>query len=72
MRALIRTIPSRVIRRSATVTVGRLTDNQSASRALRTTSPLTYDAYACNRATGSFILIDEASNQTVAAGMLLN
>jgi len=39
LRALIRTIPSRVIRRSATVTVGRLTDNQSASRALRTTSP---------------------------------
>jgi hypothetical protein len=34
-----RTIPSRVMRRSATVTVGRLTDSQSASRALRTTSP---------------------------------
>ena len=40
--------------------------------ALRTTAPLTYDAYARNRATGSFILIDEASNQTVAAGMLLD
>jgi bifunctional enzyme CysN/CysC len=40
--------------------------------ALRTTSPLTYDGYSRNRAMGSFILIDEASNQTVAAGMLLD
>jgi hypothetical protein len=37
--AFSRTIPSRVIRRNATVTVGRLTDSQSASRALRTASP---------------------------------
>ena len=28
------------------------------------------DPYAANRATGSFILIDEASNHTVAAGMI--
>jgi bifunctional enzyme CysN/CysC len=40
--------------------------------ALRTTTPLLYDAYARNRTTGSFILIDESSNQTVAAGMLLD
>jgi bifunctional enzyme CysN/CysC len=38
---------------------------------LRTTSPLLYDAYRRNRATGSFILVDEATNHTVAAGMLL-
>ncbi len=38
---------------------------------LRTTSPLLYDAYRRNRATGSFILVDEATNNTVAAGMLL-
>jgi bifunctional enzyme CysN/CysC len=38
--------------------------------ALRTTAPLAYDPYARNRATGSFILIDEATNATVAAGML--
>jgi sulfate adenylyltransferase subunit 1 (EFTu-like GTPase family) len=37
---------------------------------LRTTAPLAYDAYARNRTTGSFILVDEASNETVAAGML--
>jgi bifunctional enzyme CysN/CysC len=28
------------------------------------------DDYARNRKTGSFILIDEATNETVAAGML--
>ena len=38
---------------------------------LRTTVPLFYDEYRRNRATGSFILIDEASNRTVAAGMIL-
>ena len=39
--------------------------------ALRTSSPLMFDAYRDNRATGSFILIDESSNDTVAAGMIL-
>jgi len=33
-------------------------------------SPLFIDGYHTVRATGSFILIDEASNRTVAAGML--
>lgn len=37
---------------------------------LVTTQPLYYDRYALNRATGSFILIDPASNNTVAAGMI--
>ncbi len=32
--------------------------------------PLAADAYQANRATGSFILIDEATNHTVAAGMI--
>ncbi len=32
--------------------------------------PLFVDSYELNRATGSFILIDEVSNQTVAAGMI--
>jgi len=30
------------------------------------------DAYAENRTTGAFILIDEATNDTVAAGMILS
>jgi sulfate adenylyltransferase large subunit len=37
---------------------------------LRTSSPLVFDPYERNRRTGSFILIDEASNETVAAGMI--
>jgi len=38
---------------------------------LRTMTPLVFDPYAENRATGSFVLIDEVTNATVAAGMLL-
>ena len=38
---------------------------------LRTTSPLLYDDYKRNRLTGNFILIDESTNNTVAAGMIL-
>ena len=37
---------------------------------LTTTQPLYYDGYQINRATGSFILIDPATNNTVAAGMI--
>jgi len=34
-----------------------------------TTKPLFFDPYTTNRITGSLILIDEATNETVAAGM---
>ncbi len=37
---------------------------------LRTSRPLIFDGYTANRLTGSFILIEQGSNQTVAAGML--
>lgn len=37
---------------------------------LRSSKPLCFDAYASNRLTGSFILIEQGSNATVAAGML--
>jgi sulfate adenylyltransferase large subunit len=37
---------------------------------LRTSEPLAFDPYDRNRRTGSFILIDEASNATVGAGMI--
>jgi sulfate adenylyltransferase subunit 1 (EFTu-like GTPase family) len=37
---------------------------------LRTSAPLTFDSYADNRRTGSFILIDESTNGTVGAGMI--
>jgi sulfate adenylyltransferase subunit 1 (EFTu-like GTPase family) len=32
--------------------------------------PIACDVYAANRATGAFILIDEVTDQTVAAGMI--
>lgn len=38
---------------------------------LRTTKPLYFDSYRTNRITGSLILIDEATNNTVAAGMII-
>jgi bifunctional enzyme CysN/CysC len=39
---------------------------------IKTTSPLLFDPYRRNRATGSFILIDEATNGTAGAGMIVN
>lgn len=38
---------------------------------IRTTEPLFYDSYSKNRSTGSLIIIDEFSNNTVGAGMIL-
>jgi sulfate adenylyltransferase subunit 1 len=43
--------------------IGRLT--------IHTSGPLLYDPYQKNRTTGSFILIDEHTNATVAAGMII-
>ncbi|HCC19657.1 MAG TPA: sulfate adenylyltransferase, partial [Verrucomicrobiales bacterium] len=37
---------------------------------LRTSEPLIHDGYKRNRTTGSFILIDSMTNETVAAGMI--
>ncbi|MBS1592688.1 MAG: sulfate adenylyltransferase subunit CysN [Bacteroidetes bacterium] len=39
---------------------------------IRTTAPLMYDPYTRNRETGSFILIDEGTNVTVGAGIILD
>jgi bifunctional enzyme CysN/CysC len=44
--------------------------NEIGRVALRTSAPLHYDPYAANRAMGAFILVDEATNETVGAGML--
>ena len=38
---------------------------------IKTTSPLFFDSYRRNRNTGSIILVDEATNETVAAGMII-
>ena len=48
-----------------------LTLNEIGRVTLRTTEPLFFDPYRVNRHTGSFILIDEATNATVGAGMIL-
>ena len=45
--------------------------NEIGRVSLRTTQPLFFDDYRRNRATGSFILVDESSNTTVGAGMIL-
>jgi bifunctional enzyme CysN/CysC len=39
---------------------------------LRLSEPLCVDPYEENRATGAFVLIDEATNETVGAGMVLS
>ena len=49
---------------------GELTLNEIGRVQLRTQQPLLFDAYRRSRDTGSFILIDETTNNTVAAGMI--
>jgi bifunctional enzyme CysN/CysC len=50
---------------------GDLSLNEIGRLRLRLSSPLFLDEYRRNRATGSFILIDESTNDTVGAGMVL-
>jgi len=49
----------------------RIGMNDIARVKLQTIRPLFYDPYTQNRITGSLILIDESTNETVAAGMIL-
>lgn len=48
-----------------------ITANDICRAQLRTTRPLLVDAYRKNRSTGSIILVDEGTNETVAAGMII-
>lgn len=58
-------------------TLGRNTEdknvglNDIARITIRTTKPLFYDSYRKNRSTGSLVLIDEATNETVGAAMII-
>ena len=58
-------------------TLDRITDdkemhmNDICKVKIRTTKPLMIDTYRENRTTGSIILIDDATNETVAAGMIV-
>jgi sulfate adenylyltransferase subunit 1 len=45
--------------------------NDIARVKIRTTRPLMVDEYRDNRVTGSFVLIDDTTHETVAAGMIL-
>ena len=44
--------------------------NEIGRVSIKTSAPIVYDDYVENRITGSFILVDEATNDTVAAGMI--
>jgi sulfate adenylyltransferase subunit 1 (EFTu-like GTPase family) len=46
--------------------------NDLAQVRLRLSAPLLVDPYDVNRTTGAFILVDEATNETVGAGMVLS
>ena len=44
--------------------------NDIARISVKTTQPVFYDDYKVNNSTGSVVLINEATNETVAAGMI--
>jgi bifunctional enzyme CysN/CysC len=50
---------------------GAIAMNDMGRVSLRSTVPLFVDEYRRNRITGSFILVDEGTNETVGAGMIL-
>jgi sulfate adenylyltransferase subunit 1 len=52
------------------VSADRLELNDLARVRIRLSTPLTVDPYTENRVTGAFVLVDEATNETVAAGMV--
>ncbi len=49
----------------------QLSMNDISKVRIRTTKPLMVDSYRKNRTTGSIILVDDATNETVAAGMIV-
>ncbi len=44
--------------------------NEIGQMTVRTTKPIVYDTYKINRVTGSIILVDESTNETICAGMI--
>lgn len=51
--------------------IDQLGMNDIARVKIRTAQPLPFDSYRKNRITGSVILVDEGTNETVAAGMIV-
>lgn len=72
-RALVKDLPYRLdvntLHRDHDAT--ELNLNEIGRISLRTTTPLFFDEYRRNRDTGSFVLIDEPTGNTVAAGMII-
>ena len=73
---VVRATVQEIVERTDPVTLERELDpaglalNDIGQVTLRTSAPVLADPYVQNRGTGSFILIDEASNDTVAAGVI--
>jgi sulfate adenylyltransferase subunit 1 len=73
-----RVTPARVMAVSARLDVNELAlhdadhldDNDIGVVELRTATPLAVDTYRRDRITGSFVLVDDVTNATVAAGMV--
>ena len=74
---LARCIVKEVLYKMDVITLHRDTEdkqigmNDIARIRIRTTQPLFYDSYRKNRITGSLVLIDEGTNETVGAGMII-
>ena len=51
--------------------IDAVTMNDIARISIRASKPLFYDAYQQNRQTGSIIIIDEQTNETIGAGMII-
>jgi sulfate adenylyltransferase subunit 1 len=51
--------------------IDAITMNDIARISIRASKPLFYDAYQKNRQTGSIIIIDEQTNETIGAGMII-
>ena len=58
-------------KRPANASGGRLGLNEVGRVTLSLSTPLVFDAYVRNRATGAFIIIDRQNNNTVGAGMII-
>jgi sulfate adenylyltransferase large subunit len=76
-----RTVPARVDEILSVVEIETLVDRPAPGKLelndlgvvrFRLAEPLAIDPYARNRATGAFVLIDESTNETVGAGMVVS
>ncbi|MGN6797050.1 MAG: elongation factor 1-alpha C-terminal domain-related protein, partial [Gaiellaceae bacterium] len=76
-----RTVAARIDEIVSVVDIATLEDKSSPGKMelndlgvvrFRLAEPLAVDPYAQNRATGAFVLVDEATNETVGAGMVID